>query len=202
MMGFGAGGRISQKINRDPLPVTAYNQTQFHRLHITIINAAFFPAVTGIPNPPSPIGAHTYITHKFPWFKLYDEHIPTANNTSSPTPLAGIKSVAQMSRERGSGGQTPCVYCHYEMATLFLRPCGHTVCDDCSNSVSCPSCRGRVVDRERFAAPAPMPGNEDEDGGEDTLGDCIVRLRDAAQRGAVVSFERKRDAVSALSGES
>ena len=98
IMGFAAGGRISQKIIRDPLPVTAYDHTRAKRLHVTVINAAYFQAITGLPSPPSPIRSKTYIEHKLPWYELYEEHLPTAPFSSS-SPLADVKSVAQLLRD-------------------------------------------------------------------------------------------------------
>ncbi|KAF8837974.1 hypothetical protein BDN67DRAFT_1013451 [Paxillus ammoniavirescens] len=100
--GFAAGGRISQKINRDPLPTTAYDHDRVQRFHVSVINAAYFPKITGIPKPPSPITPQTYLELKLPWFKLYDEDIPSANNISSPTPLTEVQSIAQVDAARAS----------------------------------------------------------------------------------------------------
>lgn len=147
--GFAAGGRISQKINRDPLPPLAYDQTKGSRLHVTIINAVHFASVTGLPNPVSPISAKTYNKLGLPWYKLYDEHIPHANNATTPTPLSDVRSVAQLDRERASRGssdvQLDCGYCNYEMATIRLQPCGHGMCDSCSTVDVCPSCQVRFL---------------------------------------------------------
>ena len=204
--GFAAGGQISQKINRDPLPITAYDHSKVQQFHITVINAAYFSAITGLPSPPSPITAKSYIEHGFPWFELYDEHIPTANNTSSATPLAAVRSIAQMDADRklaGEGDTQPeCGYCAYEMATQRLSPCGHVFCDDCSTSNACPTCEKRVTSRKRFAAAMPLPGKEDNDGVEAlSLDERIVKLRDGERSGTVVSFRLKNHAISPLFGE-
>ncbi|KAF8837342.1 hypothetical protein BDN67DRAFT_207529 [Paxillus ammoniavirescens] len=98
--GFAAGGRISQKINRDPLPITAYDHDRVQRFHVSVINAAYFSKITGLQNPPSPITPQTYLELKLPWFALYDEHIPSANNISSPTPLTDVRSIAQIDTAR------------------------------------------------------------------------------------------------------
>ena len=94
LAGFAAGGKISQKINRDPLPTTAYDESRVQTFHVAVINAACFTAVTGLPSPPSPITAQTYLKYDLPWFELYDEHIPAANNASAATPLGDVKSIA------------------------------------------------------------------------------------------------------------
>jgi hypothetical protein len=99
--GFATGGRISQKIIRDALPVTAYDYTRAECLHVTVINAAYFQAITGLPSPPSPISSKTYIEYKLPWYELYEEHLPTAPFSSS-SPFADVK----------------CGYCKYSMSSL------------------------------------------------------------------------------------
>ncbi|KIK79448.1 hypothetical protein PAXRUDRAFT_834089 [Paxillus rubicundulus Ve08.2h10] len=204
--GFAVGGRISQKINRDPLPSTIYDHDRVQRFHVSVINAAYFSKITGLPNPPSPITPQTYLKLKLPWFTLYDEHIPSANNTSSRTVLTNLLSIAQIDAARAAtkGGETQeqCGYCTYEMATQTMSPCGHVFCDDCSTSTSCPKCRKRVTLRTRFAAAMPVPGNEDGDGVDAlSLDERIVKLRAGAESGTVYSFRLKDHAVSALCGE-
>jgi hypothetical protein len=205
LAGFGAGGKISQKINRDLLPITAYDHSKVQRLHITVINAAYFSAVTGLTSPPSPITARTYLQHSLPWFELYDEHIPTADNASSSTPLASVRSIAQTDADRKSAGgsKSPaeCAYCVYEMATYRLSPCGHVFCDRCSNTSVCPTCEGRFTSRKRFTAAMPAPGKEDDDGVEAlSLDERIVKLRAGGRSGTVVSFSLRNHAISELCG--
>ncbi|KIJ11853.1 hypothetical protein PAXINDRAFT_83864, partial [Paxillus involutus ATCC 200175] len=101
-IGFAAGGRISQKINRDPLPITAYDHDRVQHFHVSVVNAAYFSKITGLPNPPSPITPQTYLQLQLPWFELYDEDIPSANNISSPTPLTDVRSIAQIDAARAS----------------------------------------------------------------------------------------------------
>jgi len=204
--GFGAGGKISQKINRDPLPTIAYDHSKVQQFHVTVVNAAYFSTLTGLPSPPSPITARTYLEHGLPWFELYDERIPTANNTSSATPLAGVRSIAQMDADRrsarGSNTQAECGYCAYEMATQRLSPCGHVFCDDCSTTSACPTCDRRFTSRKRFAAAMPLPGKEDNDGVEAlSLDERIVKLRGGEMSGKVISFRLKKHAISPLCGE-
>jgi hypothetical protein len=207
LAGFGAGGKISQKINRDPLPTTAYDHSKVQQFHVTVINAAHFSAITGLPSPPSPITAKTYLKHGLPWFELYDEHIPAANNASSATPLAGVRSIAQMDADRKSAGgsntQVECGYCAYEMATHRLSPCGHVFCDECCSTTSaCPTCERRFTSRKRFAAAMPLPGKEDDDGVEAlSLDERIVKLRAGERSGTVVSFRLRNHAISDLCGD-
>jgi hypothetical protein len=193
--GFAAGGKISQKINRDPLPTIAYDHSRAQQFHITVINAAYFTSLTGLPCPPSPISPQTYLRHKLPWFTLYDEDIPTANNAKSVTPLAGVRSIAQVDAIRA---KADCAYCVHQMATKSASPCGHGVCDECSTVSACPSCQKRITGWQQFTEVVPMPGHEDDDGVEAlSLDERIVRLK-SCHYGRVMSFRVKGSDVSPL----
>jgi hypothetical protein len=209
LLGLAAGGRITQKINRDPLPIMAYNQSKVVRLHVSIINASQFQAITGMPTPPTPVSARSYIRAGLPWFELYDEHIPTANNASTPTALSNVISIAEMDRQRRATGegeaQIDCVYCKYEMATTRLVPCGHYVCDNCSTTRVCPNptCQSPITEKKKFAAGMPLPGMEDGQGiVTGSNHENIIKLKASAKRGVVLTFNLDRYAVSGLhSGE-
>jgi hypothetical protein len=203
--GIAAGGHISQKINRDPLPAWAYNTSDVSRLHLTVINAAYFTQVTGLPSPPSPISPQTYLELNLPWYSLFDEQIPTANNVTGVSPLADVKSIGQIMGGDGAAACKadikPCGYCSYELATLQLSPCGHLFCNDCANTNLCPSCGAIVAHRVRYAAPMPVPGREDGDGVEAmSLDERIIKLRAGAREGKVHSFKLKEHAVAVPSG--
>ncbi|KAF8557542.1 hypothetical protein OG21DRAFT_1482209 [Imleria badia] len=204
--GFAAGGRISHKIIRDPLPITAYDHDSVQRFHVSVINATYFSEVTGLPNPPSPVTAETYLELGLPWLALYDEHIPLADNTSSPTPLTDVQSIAQIDAARAltdrGNRQAKCGYCVYEMATQSMLPCGHEFCDNCSTPTVCPKCRKQVTGRTPIAAGMHMPGQEDGDGGDAlSLDERIVKLRAGAASGTVYSFKLRDHAVSGLCDE-
>ena len=206
--GFSVGGRISQKINKDSLPPLAYNFQRGCRLYVTVINATHFTSVTGLPIPPSPVSAKTYLENGYPWFELYDEHIPVANNTTTPTPLSNVLSMSQLAQqEKSTKGKSSldrkCTNCVYETATISVGPCGHEFCEDCSSSVTgCPSCQQFISVRQRFAAPMPTAGREDDDGVEaGSLDDRIVKLKYGASQGMVTSFRLRSDTVAPLTGD-
>ncbi|TFK70050.1 ubiquitin-domain-containing protein [Pluteus cervinus] len=210
IVGFAAGGWITQKIIRDSLPPQAYNFSGGRRLHISVINAAHFSSITGLPAPPTPVSTQTYLDSGLPWFKLYEENAPNANNPSIGAALAGVKSVAMIDRERTGAGQATsaqqgCGYCTYEMATLRLIPCGHVVCDDCTDGLSvnrCPACPKHVTSRQRFAAPMRLPGQEDGDGLDSfSMDERIVALKRVAGTNEIVSFKLREHDVSELCGE-
>jgi hypothetical protein len=186
IFGIAAGGHISQKINRDPLSAWAYDASSATHLHLTVISAAYFTQITGLPCPPSPISLQTYLELKLPWYSLYDEQIPTANNVIASSPLANVKSIRQMMGDDGAAAgkadTKPCGYCSYQLAKLQLSPCGHLFCNDCANTNLCPSCGALVAHRVQFAAPMPVPGREDGDGVEAmSLDGRIIKLQAAAR---------------------
>lgn len=202
MAGIAAGGKISQKINRDPLPVVAYDHIKGQRLHVSVINSAYFTSITGLPSPPSPVTPQTYLANNLPWFTLYDEHIPMANNASMPTPLSNILSVAQLLKHRKQTDENhastsralevellECGYCTYEMATQRCVPCSHVFCDDCSNANVCPLCYKPIQIRNRIAVGMRSPGEEEEDGVEAlSLDERVVRLHAGENSGTVLIF--------------
>jgi hypothetical protein len=201
-VGFAAGGRISQKIIRDHLPPAAYDKDNSARLHISVLNTAYFTAVTGRPSPPSPISTSTYQKLGLPWYTLFDENIPGV----SRLPGFHVQSIADVDISRNIDGQnsatqTACGYCTYEMATTWLLPCAHVVCDDCAAGLSescCVSCDNVVERRERFAAPMPLPGKEDE---VEIKPDVTVALKRYSGRRKVVTYKLDANKVSPLRGE-
>ncbi|TDL20728.1 ubiquitin-domain-containing protein [Rickenella mellea] len=208
LAGFAAGGRISQKIIRDTLPAIAYDQENPSRIHVTVLNSTYFQAITGIPPTPSPIDTQTYLELGLPWYTLFDEHLPTANNAESPNRLTKVQSIAALdSAATGANMQTPCGKCSNQMGTYRLVPCGHVVCDECAEVLSpnsCPSCAKFVRSREYFAVAMPMPGKEGNEGVEAmSMDDRIVALKRCLNVGGgrVLTFKLKAYAVSRLSGE-
>lgn len=72
-MGLGAGGMIRQKIYPDPYGLDTWDQENYGRACISIINSLQFESITGKQPPATPIDAKTYTQYGFPWFELYDE---------------------------------------------------------------------------------------------------------------------------------
>ena len=219
VMGFAGGGRIAQKIVRDKYPPITYETTSV-RLFVSVLNSMHFSTVTGLPPPPSPVSPQTYLDYGYPWYALFEENVPVANNAdaSGTGTLAQVKSVAQIDKARRDAGfastaQEDCSYCSYQMATMCLSPCGHAVCDDCLAGIpehACPACSQRVSRRERFAAAMVAPGQEEADGIDLSAGVTVdaqldkrlVVLQRYKGTDTVVSFKEKKDDVSSLHGTS
>lgn len=208
-----AGGRMIQKINRDQLPVVAYDETNVRRLHVSIVNAEHLHHLTGLPIPPSPITMKTYFELGLPWLTFYDEGIPHANNTKVSTILSEVKSVATIDVERAmrrlpkDSLQRMCVYCTYQTATIYLMPCTHIVCDECAEGLDedeCPSCDGKVQRRERFEEVSTRLVTEvpAENGGASVLmaEKNIIALKRYAGTHTAISFKLPDHGISCLSG--
>ncbi|TFY61138.1 hypothetical protein EVJ58_g4686 [Rhodofomes roseus] len=202
--GFAAGGRISQKINRDTLPPSAYDGTAPTRLHITVINAAYFSAMTGLPAPSTPVTTSIYLQNKLPWFTFYDERVPSAKMNFDANPLSNVKSVATLDaerdRQRNAKPSLECVFCAYGKAAVILHPCRHTLCEDCASGLGedvCPArgCPTTVDWHERLV-------DESNVGLEaGSYEDCVIHLKRYAQSEKVASFILRENAVSRLSGD-
>ncbi|EKM58908.1 uncharacterized protein PHACADRAFT_180963 [Phanerochaete carnosa HHB-10118-sp] len=204
--GFAAGGKISQKIIRDRFSAAAYNFGAGCRLHVTIISPAFLSQLTGRAPTPTPISIKTYLEADLPWFALYDEGVPSANNVSSGHSLASIESLrADISKRRDANpSQYGCCYCA-ATATFQLQPCGHLLCQDCADGLpenECPKHCRVVVGRKKIMAEALAESEADWDcpaaGSSD---ERIVVLSRCAEKGIVGTFMRAADNISILSSD-
>ncbi len=90
--GFGAGGRIRQKIYADPLPREAWDESAALACENHLILADRWTSYTGEPMPtPPPTPAH-YAAAGIPWFDYTSSAAPLTN----PSLLSGIESVATL----------------------------------------------------------------------------------------------------------
>lgn len=89
-MGLGAGGRMRQKVYPDPHGLRAWDQTDFARRPVHIVNSEMFTGITGIAPPPTPMSAEVYMAYGLPWFDLWDQE---KADISAPGRLAELKSV-------------------------------------------------------------------------------------------------------------
>lgn len=97
-MGLGAGGKITQKIYPDPYGLETWDQQNYGRVFIHIINSLQFEAITAREPPPTPIDAKTYTDYGFPWFDLYDE----AKGDLTPSEAwGGIQTISERAAQRG-----------------------------------------------------------------------------------------------------
>jgi hypothetical protein len=97
-MGLGAGGVMKQKIYPDPYGLDTWDQDNYGRVFVHILNSAQFFEITGLEAPPTPIDAKTYTAHGLPWFDLYDE---SKGDVAPSERLAQAKTIAERDAERG-----------------------------------------------------------------------------------------------------
>ena len=97
-MGLAAGGRMRQEIYADPFDLSDWETTQRSRCFVHLCNSLVWQSITGSPPPhPAPTAAE-YTRHGLPWFELYREGAKAVPGSER---LAGVKTVAQLSKEKG-----------------------------------------------------------------------------------------------------
>jgi hypothetical protein len=103
-MGLGAGGVMQQRIYPDPYGLEVWDQDNYGRVTVHILNSVQYCEVTGEELPPTPIDAATYTAHGLPWFDLYDE---ARGDIAPSTLLAQAKTIAERDAERGIAREDP-----------------------------------------------------------------------------------------------
>jgi len=103
-LGMAAGGRIAQKVYRDPYGVSVWDAGHRGVAFVHLLNAEQYHSVTGFNPPPTPISARTYTEYGFPWFDLYDEGQP---GIEPATPLTRVESIGEIGRRTGAAEDTP-----------------------------------------------------------------------------------------------
>jgi hypothetical protein len=101
-MGIAAGGRMKQKIYPDPHGFDTWDQNNYGRVYVHIVNSLAFREITGIEPPATPVTAKTYVEHNLPWFDLYDEKM---GDIRPPEAFNQIKSVKEIDKEKGFAPQ-------------------------------------------------------------------------------------------------
>jgi len=97
-MGLGAGGRMKQKICPDPYGVDTWDQQNYGRVYVHIVNSLVFREITGMEPPPTPITAHLYTEFALPWYEVYDEETDDITPAAEP---AKVRTVKQMDKKKG-----------------------------------------------------------------------------------------------------
>ena len=92
-MGLGAGGRMRQEIYADEHGVDTWEPEPADTVHIDLVDALAFEALTGLKPPPPVVDAQTYTRHGLPWFDLIE---PTGRDVAAAERLAGVRSIAYL----------------------------------------------------------------------------------------------------------
>ncbi len=101
-MGLGAGGRMEQEIYPDEYGIDTWDQENYRRVYVHIVNSMMYREITGMEPPPTPITAKMYAEYDLPWFDLYDEG---RGDLKPSDTLAKVKSVKEMDKKKGFSGQ-------------------------------------------------------------------------------------------------
>jgi len=96
-MGIAAGGKMKQKIYKDPYGIDFWDQTKFGRVFVHIVNSAMYKEITGKEPPPTPIDAKTYSEYGYAWYDIYDEQ---KSRISKSDVLSNIKTVKEIDAQK------------------------------------------------------------------------------------------------------
>jgi len=101
-MGLAAGGKLKQKIYPDQHGLDTWDENNFGRTYVHIVNSLMYREITGNEPPSTPVTAKTYAQYGLPWFDLYDDKM---GDISAPDQLKKIKTVKEMDKEKGFTSQ-------------------------------------------------------------------------------------------------
>ena len=102
-LGLGAGGRIRQKVYKDPYGLDVWVRG-VTRWVVHLLNTEQFRRRTRRDPGPSPISAQSYVDAGLPWFDLYDED---AASVPASDVLAGLTGVKPTEGARPGGAPDP-----------------------------------------------------------------------------------------------
>lgn len=97
-MGMAAGGRMRQKIYRDPYGLSVWDQQDGGRVFVHMCNAEQWQAVTGEPMPPLPYEVEDY---DGVWFDLADDKVAAVPGSSI---LDAVKTVDETEAPKAAAG--------------------------------------------------------------------------------------------------
>jgi ubiquitin len=139
-----AGGLIKQAIYKDDTPLDQWNLDSYETCKLTILNSSL--VTKGMPY--TPITPQTYAQHGFPWFDLYDEHLPK-EKANANSMANEIKSLGKFNEDLKKIEE--CAICVENCVNLKFEPCNHQVCSDCflqmtkgGGTIQCHLCRDTV----------------------------------------------------------
>jgi hypothetical protein len=121
-MGLAAGGKMRQKIYPDKYGSDTWDEQNYGRVYVHIVNSMMYRQIVGQEPPPTPITAKTYQQYGLPWFDLYDDRL---DDIAASNILSQVKSVKQMDTDKGFAPQqddTPIEIPDTQIKQLKLAP--------------------------------------------------------------------------------
>ena len=93
---------MERRIHADPHGVDTWDESNYNRVYIHIVNSMMYREITGLEPPATPVTAETYAKHNLPWFDVYDE---TMSDIAPSPELSQVKSIKEMDAEKGFPAQ-------------------------------------------------------------------------------------------------
>ncbi|KAH8818836.1 hypothetical protein DL96DRAFT_1560353 [Flagelloscypha sp. PMI_526] len=166
--------------------------------------------ITGVVCPLTPITPALYKAHNYPWFALYDEHLPTIQPTGN---FNNVQSVLQLDNAPAPSDdvlvdpESPpdCAYHSGRKSTCIARPCGHPACVECFGTAvfggnSCVVCRTKVEKHVGYNKPVPKVTSRGG-GSEGTWWETEDQIEGiTVENGPVTTLMLPEDKVSGLHG--
>jgi hypothetical protein len=96
-MGLASGGRMKQKIYKDQYGVNYWDETNYGRVFVHIVNSAMYSKITGKSLPETPISAQTYADYGYAWYDIWDEGKSSIKKSEI---LSNVKSVKEIDQQK------------------------------------------------------------------------------------------------------
>ncbi|KAH8818837.1 hypothetical protein DL96DRAFT_1684418 [Flagelloscypha sp. PMI_526] len=129
------------------------------------------PIITGVVCPLTPITPALYKAHDYPWFSLYDEHLPTIQPTGNFNNLRSVRQldnapVSSVNALVDPDSPPDCAHHPGRKSTCIARPCGHPACVECFGAAvfgggSCIVCRTKIEKHVGYNKPVPRVASRD-----------------------------------------
>jgi hypothetical protein len=97
-MGLAAGGKVKQNLYPDPYGIDTWDEENYGRIFVHIVNSMMYREITGNEPPPTPVTARMYAEYGLPWFDVYDDAMP---DLSASAVLSEVKTVKEIDKEKG-----------------------------------------------------------------------------------------------------
>jgi hypothetical protein len=101
-MGLAAGGKMKQKIYPDEYGVSTWDEENFGRVYVHIVNSMMYREITGMEPALTPITAKMYAQYSLPWFDVYDEN---KKDIAASNILSQVKSTKDLDQQKGFNSQ-------------------------------------------------------------------------------------------------
>ncbi|KAJ6588398.1 hypothetical protein B0H19DRAFT_1248064 [Mycena capillaripes] len=202
-MGIAAGGKIAQRVYQDVHSPLVYDDENPYRVFIHTVSTVAWEMITGVVCPVTPITPQLYKAYDYPWFKLYDEHLPAVR----PTGLFDrLRSIAKLDNaplptyDMIDPRKPPSCPRHIVRQSVCVsRPCGHTPCLECYDeskmSGKCVVCAKTV--KKFIGLDKPVPADKCGGGSQRNWWDAEAQIEGVpSESSSVVTVMLDEDSVS------